>query len=88
MTGDTRYLIHEGYRYYKNNSNKNNTYWLCQGYQRFGCLARAVVSNVDGKDIIKKVKGVHIHPPECILDGHYNPWDTKSSRPNKEYFKC
>lgn len=56
--GEARFLVSNGYRYYKNNTYHGSLYWLCQGYQRFGCSARATTKN----DIIKSTKGIHNHP--------------------------
>ena len=56
--GDARFLMFNGYRYYKNNGYNDSVYWLCQGYQRFGCAARATTKN----NRLKSTKGTHNHP--------------------------
>lgn len=57
--GEARFLVHNGYRYYKNSRNNGNVYWLCQGYQRYGCSARAITKNYG----MKITKGTHKHSP-------------------------
>lgn len=54
-----KFLVHDGYRYYKNTGYKGKIYWLCQGYQRFACAARVITKD----DIIEITKGAHTHPP-------------------------
>lgn len=56
--GEARFFVSNGYRYYKNNGHNGSVYWLCQGYQRYGCSARAITKN----DKIKSTKGSHNHP--------------------------
>lgn len=57
--GETRFLAHNGYLFYKNNRYNGTVYWQCRGYKHFGCSARVTTKN----DIMKATKGMHNHSP-------------------------
>lgn len=58
VAGEARFLVSNGFKYHKNNGHNGSEYWLCHGYHRFGCTARATTKH----DKIKSMKGVHNHP--------------------------
>lgn len=66
VTGNHRFLYHNGYRFYRKWEQGAYTYWMCSRYSRCRCDAKVTTRIINGYAKLKVTKPTHNHEPEYI----------------------
>lgn len=63
--GKRKFLMYDGYRYYKNRQIGENIHWQCSTYKRTLCKGRATTRIIGGYEMMK-LNATHSHLPETF----------------------